>query len=181
LWEVPTQQLKDLGLKGLLPLLPLTHEGKRQEVVEEMIVALCEGEREERSELLSLAYALSSLLFRSQDEQQWLKWRFGMLDDLLEESWALQEILQRGMKQGIEQGVKQGIEQGVKQGVEQASEQALVLSRHTVLALVEHHAPSLLPMARAKIERITDLAALQDLILQVSIASCESEVHTHLE
>jgi hypothetical protein len=173
LWEVPTQQLKDLGLKGLLPLLPLTHEGKRQEVVEEMIVALCEGEREERSELLSLAYALSSLLFRSQDEQQWLKWRFGMLDDLLEESWALQEILQRGMKQGIEQGVKQG--------VEQASEQALVLSRHTVLALVEHHAPSLLPMARAKIERITDLAALQDLILQVSIASCESEVRTHLE
>jgi predicted transposase YdaD len=196
LWEVSTQQLKDLGLKGLLPLLPLTHEGKKQAVVEEVITELCKDDRQERSELLSLAYGLASLIFRSGDEQRWLKWRFGMLDDLLDESWAFQEILQKGLKrgldqgleqglkQGLEQGIKQGIKQGVEQGVEQGAEKALqedlLLSRHTFLALVEHYYPALVSLARAKIDGITEQAVLQNLILQISFASNESEARAHL-
>ena len=40
LWEVPTEELRALGLVGLLPLLPLTREGANPEVVEEIIEKL---------------------------------------------------------------------------------------------------------------------------------------------
>src|SRR6266849_4580471 len=54
LWEVPTEMLKQKGLEGLLPLLPLTQGGKSRKVVEETIAQLqATGHRD----LLPLSYA----------------------------------------------------------------------------------------------------------------------------
>jgi hypothetical protein len=45
LWEIPTEVFQQPGAEGLLPLLPLTRDGARREVVEEMIVRLLSAEK----------------------------------------------------------------------------------------------------------------------------------------
>jgi hypothetical protein len=67
LWKVPTQELKEKGLLGLLPLLPLTREGRRREVVEEIITLLMPSGEEPKRNLLIVTYVLASLAF-AQDE-----------------------------------------------------------------------------------------------------------------
>ena len=52
------EELKQPGLEGLLPLLPLTKNGDRREVVEEMIVALQTANKED---LLPIAYAVAAI------------------------------------------------------------------------------------------------------------------------
>src|SRR5579884_1128323 len=72
LWEIPTQVLKQKGLKGLLPLLPLTKGGTRREVVEEIITELAPAGEEPEGELLTLAYGFASLAFDKEADQDWL-------------------------------------------------------------------------------------------------------------
>jgi predicted transposase YdaD len=185
LWEIPTAQLKKLGLKGLLPLLPLTREGKSRAVVENVITELSVNRSQLETDLLSLTYGLASLSFVTEEDHNWLKRRFSMLDDLIKESWAFQEILQRGLEQGLEQGLEKGLEQGLEKGLEkgikQGREEALIPARHTLIALVERRYPSLMSLAREKAHAVSDMDALQNLILQVSLASHEDEVRTYLE
>jgi len=52
LWEIPGEFLKQEGIEGLLPLLPLTQNGVHHEVVDDMIVSL---DRAGKSDLLPLA------------------------------------------------------------------------------------------------------------------------------
>jgi predicted transposase YdaD len=165
LWDVPTAQLKGLGLKGLLPLLPLTREGKNTEVVEEVISELSACEGEARSQLLPLACSLASLNFSSDREKDWLRRRLSMLDDLIKESWFLQEILQQGREQGIEQERVQVLER----------------ERQVLVALVENRYASLVSLAKKKVEAISDMSVLQQLVLQLSIASGEDEARKYLE
>src|SRR5579859_4244898 len=67
LWELAPEVLKQQNLPGLLPLLPLTKDGKSQAVVEEMIECLQQAGRED---LLPLGYAFSALFFKTKREQQ---------------------------------------------------------------------------------------------------------------
>jgi hypothetical protein len=50
LWEVPTDEIRQLGVVGLYPLLPLTREGASTEVVEEVVTHL-EAEEEEETNM----------------------------------------------------------------------------------------------------------------------------------
>jgi hypothetical protein len=61
LWEVPAEVLKQAGLEGLLPLLPLTQGGKSREVVEEAIARL---QATGHQDLLPLSYAFAALVFK---------------------------------------------------------------------------------------------------------------------
>src|SRR5260370_14922292 len=47
LWEIPTKSLQQPGLEGLLPLLPLTQDGKRPGIVDEMIEGLIANQKTE--------------------------------------------------------------------------------------------------------------------------------------
>jgi predicted transposase YdaD len=116
LWEIPTEVFQQPGAEGLLPLLPLTRDGARREVVEEMILRLLSAQK---SELLPLGYIVAALVFKKDNERDWLNRRYGMLRDILKESWAFQDILREGLAVGIEQGREQGREQGIEQGREQ--------------------------------------------------------------
>jgi hypothetical protein len=60
LWEKSQEDLLKPGLESLLPLLPLTKDGNRREVVEEMLERLQEAER---TDLLSMAYTCAALAF----------------------------------------------------------------------------------------------------------------------
>ena len=66
LWEIPGAFLKQDGLEGLLPLLPLTQDGVRYEVVDDMIASL---EHAGKSHLLSLAFTFATLVFQSEKDR----------------------------------------------------------------------------------------------------------------
>ena len=80
-------------LVGLLPLLPLTQDGARREVVEEMITRLVSAEK---TESLWIGYALASRV---------LKRRFAMLEDILRDTPVYQEVLAEGLEKGLEKGL----------------------------------------------------------------------------
>jgi hypothetical protein len=95
LWEVPAEVLKQMGLERLLPLLPLTQEGNSRQVVEETIARL---QATGHQDLLPLSYAFAALVFTKSIDKLWLKERFEKMQDILEEFWAYQEMVQEGSK-----------------------------------------------------------------------------------
>jgi predicted transposase YdaD len=103
MWEIPTRDLLALGRRGLLPLLPLTREGRQPEVIEQAIDLLMPEGEEPCRDLLSLVYGFASLVFERND-QEWLRRRFAMLYDILRDSPAFQDIAREGFEQGIQQG-----------------------------------------------------------------------------
>jgi hypothetical protein len=69
LWEIPTQELLEMGLSDLAPLLVLTREGCKREVIEKAIELLDPPEGERKSELLTLTYGLASLILNDEVDQ----------------------------------------------------------------------------------------------------------------
>src|SRR5437588_3971017 len=153
LWEIPTETLKQPGLEGLLPLLTLTREGSRPETIDEMIEGLITSQK---TELLSIAYTLASLVFTKEDEREWLIERFAMYQDILQESWVYQEILQEGREQGL---------------------QAL---RQTLMSLMEMRFPALAPLAKQQTSTIKDPSVLQSVIVKLFAVQTAEEAEQYL-
>src|SRR5437763_4209504 len=89
------EALQQTGLVGLSALLPLTKDGARREVIEQMITQLVEAEK---TESLWIGYALAAKIMNH--DLKWLKWRFTMLSDFLRDSPVYQEVLEEGMEKG---------------------------------------------------------------------------------
>jgi predicted transposase YdaD len=158
-------------------LLPLTRDGKRIEVVEQMISELV---AHDNPDLLGFAYLFSALTFTNQDNQAWLKRRFAMFEDILEDSWAYQELIERGLQKGLQEGLqkgrKKGLQEGRKKGLQEGQKKGLQEGlRQAALTIVEAHFPALVPQANAWVERIHDPATLQHLILLLSLAKSAEE------
>lgn len=161
LWEVPAEVLKQPGLEGLLPLLPLTQGGKNREVVEETIARL---QATGHQDLLPLSYAFAALVLTETADKLWLKERFEKMHDILEESWAYQEMVQKGLLQGIEQGIEQGIGKGV------------LAMQQTAINVVIRSFADLEELARTKIAAINNLERLQQLILDLAISHTQEQM-----
>ncbi len=101
LGKLAARELLQTDLVGLLPLLPLTQDGARREVVEEMITRLVSAEK---TESLWIGYALASRVLK--DDLKWLKRRFAMLEDILRDTPVYQEVLAEGMEKGLEKGLE---------------------------------------------------------------------------
>ncbi len=145
LWEIPSIMLKQAGLEGLLPLLPLTQGGKRREVVEETIAEL---KVKGRLDLLPLSYAFAALVFTKKTDKLWLKERFEKMHEILEESWAYQEMVQQGLQQGLQQAA---------------------------INVVVARFADLQTLARTKIPPIDSSERLQQLIIDLSISHNQEE------
>lgn len=78
MWEVPAEVLLRPGMETLLPLVTLTADGKRHEVVGEMIQRLVATHN---TNLLSMAFNFAALVYTTPDEQQWLIERFEMYEE----------------------------------------------------------------------------------------------------
>jgi hypothetical protein len=98
---------------GLFPLLPLTKGGKEPEVVKTMVDRL--GEVRE-FDLLAVAHLLGGLVFKGTEREAFRK-RFSMFQDILEESWVYQEIIEQGLEKGLEKGRAEGSVQGQRQAL----------------------------------------------------------------
>lgn len=165
LWEIPTRELKEKRLVGLLPLLVLTHNGMRRDVVEEAIKGLTPQGEEPQAELLALTYGFASLTFENEEDQTWLIWRFAMLDDILRETRAFQEMAREGREQGLKEGLKEGLKD------------KLETLRQTLLQIVQARFPHsrLEEYAKEQVARINDPAVLQNLIVKISLSSTLDE------
>ncbi len=164
LWEVPPERLQQKGLEGLLPLLPLTQGAMeaRDTIVNDMIEGLRAAGKED---ILALGYAFAGRVYTTEADRKWLKRRFAMFEDFLEESWSYQEMVQKGVDKGFELGKKQGIELGEKQGIELGKKQgALDALRPTLVRFVEARFPELTALAQQQGERFTVPELLSDVI-----------------
>lgn len=166
LWEIPGAFLKQEGIEGLLPLLPLTQNGIRHEVIDDMIVSL---DLAGKSDLLPLAYAFASLVFKSAEDRDWLRKRFTMLsEDIFEDSWAYQEMIARGLQKGFEKGLHEGREKGLHEGELQAL-------RSVIADVVQERFPSLVTLVSSHIQKIEDTTLLRRLSVKLSAAQTVQE------
>ncbi len=144
LWEIPPERLQQKGLEGLLPLLPLTQGAKeaRDKIVNDMIEGLRAAGKED---ILALGYAFAGRVYKTKDDQKWLKRRFAMFEDFLEESWSYQEMVQKGIDKGIEIGELKAL-------------------RPTLVRVVKVRFPELAALAQQQAERFTMPELLNDVI-----------------
>lgn len=94
--------MRCIGLKGILPLVPLTQDGQDHDAIEYVIKKLQQPGVKKRDELLSLTYGLAGLVFENENDHDWLQRRFAMLEDILDESWTFRELKQKAHKEGHE-------------------------------------------------------------------------------
>ncbi len=131
-------------------LLPLTQDGVSRQVVDDMIVSL---EGAGKSDLLSLAYAFAALVFKSEQDREWLRRRFTMLsDDILEDSWAYQEMLAKGMEKGRMEAL-----------------------REAIMDVVRIRFPEIAERAHQRVYSIEDMDSLRRLNVKLSIAKDAQE------
>ncbi len=173
LWDIETDDVLKADHKSLLPLAPLTRQGRSRATVERVIEILYDDGKSPDAGLLALTYGLAALALKNKQEQKWLRERFAMLDEILEESWAFRELREKALTKGWEQGLAKGHEQGLEQGSMQALEE-------TLYSLVEVRFPGLLSLVRARRAQITNHRELQKLVIQVGTARDEQEARMHL-
>jgi hypothetical protein len=101
--DIPAEAILTQDWVGLLPLLPLTKGGKEPEVVKTMVDRL--GEARE-FDLLAIAHLLGGLVFKKGPEREAFRKRLSMFQDILEESWVYQEIIEQGLEKGRAEGRK---------------------------------------------------------------------------
>ncbi len=162
LYDIPADELLDAGLVGLLPLLPLTKDGARHEVVEKMITSLVFAER---TELLWFGYALASKVFKA--DLSWLRRRFAVFNDILRDTPIYQEVLEEGMEMGIEKGIEKGHQE--------ALQQELRRQREALLDIVLERFPKIARLTSKLIETIEDPAILLRLIVKMSTVQTAEE------
>jgi len=166
LYTIAADELLDTGLVGLLPLLPLTKDGARHEVVEKMITSLVSAER---TGLLWFGYALASKVFKA--DLNWLRRRFAVFNDILRETPVYQEVFEEGVEKGLEKGRLQGREEALQE----ALQQELQRQRQTLLDIVLERFPKIARLASKLIEAIDDPAILLGLIVKMSTVQTAEE------
>ena len=162
LWEMPAEVLKQPGVEGLLPLLPLTRDGTHREIVDEMIAGLNAAGRQD---LLPLGMAFVALVFNEPGDHEWVRSKFTM--DMLEESWAYREMVQKGLDKGLQQGLEKGRQEGLEKGVQ--------AQRETLLDIVQARFPELSSLAKKQTSHIKDPQVLRHLTVKISTVQTAQE------
>ncbi len=175
LGEWPPEVLLQRGEPGLLPLLPLTRGGASREAATKMFVDL---EAAGRTELIGIGATLASLVFSRENiaDLPWLHRRLCEMHNILRESPFYQEILQEGREEGLEKGLQEGLEKGLQEGLEKG----LQVLRETLLKVVQARFPKMVRLAKGQAAIIDDPAALESLIVKVSIAQDAKEARRAL-
>lgn len=153
LWELPARLFFQPGLEGLLPLVTLTQDGKRREIVDEMIKRLIASSK---TELLTFAYTFAALVFTGAGDHNWLTERFAMYKKDLEDSWAYQEILEEGREEGRE---------------------AL---RETLVDFLEVRYPMLVDLTKEQTSLIKDINGLRQVLHKVYSLQTAGEIEEYL-
>jgi predicted transposase/invertase (TIGR01784 family) len=172
LGKLSTQDLRRTGRVGLLPLLILTKDGARREVVEEIIIEL---EEAKQYNLLPITELLASLVFQNEADQDWLKGRFDMLDEVLRNTPAYQRILKKGRDEGLDEGLEKGLEKGLEIGRQDALQQELRRQRVVLQDVVKVRFPRIVHQTKKQINVIEDPEKLALLIIKMTTVPTAEE------
>ena len=178
LWELPREVFKKRQLEGLLPLLPLTSEGASREAVEEMITGL---QASGNKDLLSLGYAFAALVLEETADKEWLKRRFKMLEDVLEESWAYREMVREAGLKALRQGREEGRKEAEERAEKRAESKMLRRERALLVRYIKTRFPEHLALARECAEAITSSAELDDVIVKLFSLQETDDVSSYLQ
>lgn len=188
-WDMTAAELLAMNLPGLLPLLPLAKDGHRREVIDIMIDRMVEAEK---TESLWMGYMLATKALP--DDTLWLKRRFAMFNDFLQDSPVYQEFMAEAEARANEKAEARVAEANEKaearvakamKEVETEKMQALSRTRQafgeTLVNLVGVRFPELKVLARVCARDINDSDTLSDLLIKVSVAQEMEEVRKILE
>ncbi|HEX6556954.1 MAG TPA: hypothetical protein VF026_29600 [Ktedonobacteraceae bacterium] len=168
LGELGTEEIRRTGRVGLLPLLLVTKDGARYEVVEEVITRL---EVAEQYDLLPITKLLASLVLKSEADQVWLERRFALLDEILRNTPAYQKILKEGRAEGLEEGLEKGLEKGRQE----ALQQELQRQREALLDVIRARFPMIIRQAKKQVASIEDTSILLHLIIKMTTVPTAEE------
>lgn len=160
LWEMEGDVLKQDGLEGLLPLLPLTKNGTQHKAIEEMITLL---QTAGKQDLLPFGYSFAALLLKDVTEKDWLQRRFYLMQDILEESWAFQEMVNLGFSKGYGKGYDKGYDKGRGEGYGKGYDEGLDALRKVFMRFVQKRFPEQVELAQQVSTQISDMKILQTL------------------
>jgi flagellar biosynthesis/type III secretory pathway protein FliH len=152
---------------------------------DETIGSMIEGLRTAgKDDILALGYAFAGLVYKAEDDKQWLKRRFAVFHDILEDSWSYQEMVQKGIDQGLQKGLDQGLQKGLQKGLEQGVKQGELLAARSFLTrIIAKHFPQLSPLAQqkaAQLETVAELNNAIDKLLEVQTLEQASQVLTEI-
>ena len=144
--QLVPEDLIGLGNVELLTLLPLTRGGARQEMLEYMLQALRQHGDED---LEVIGFIFASLAVRKNEPTaNWLRKRFNMTEDIFSDIPLIRDIEERGELRSL---------------------------RQTLLIIIERRFPSLLAVAQQQAALMEDPHTLQEVILNLSLASKEED------
>jgi flagellar biosynthesis/type III secretory pathway protein FliH len=88
-----------------------------------------------------------------------------MLKDILEESWAYQEMVAQGLEKGLQQGLQEGEIQGL---------------REAVIVIITERFPDIADFAQKQVNTLSDAARLRHLIAATSKADSVQQIREAL-
>jgi hypothetical protein len=156
--EQSVEEFRRLNLDAFCMLMPLCKDGATYEVLEEVLERL---EKRNRKELVSIARFFAGKVLTSSADRKRLGRRFAMLRDFLQDSWTFQETLEEGREQGLEQGLEQGRTEEARQNIE---------------SFVETRFPTLFAWVQVRVEPITNLETLREILSMLYRANTVEEV-----
>jgi predicted transposase YdaD len=148
LWDMDPNLFWQPGREGILPLVILTTGNSCPEVIEAVIQRLIVAGKED---LLPVTKMLASLVCKNNPEySEWIDRRFAMLQDILRDTDAYQQILREGEEKGYKEGKEEGKEEG-----------KLLASRQMLINLIQVKFPEAVSLAKRSIDTVDDVEVLQ--------------------
>ncbi len=166
-YKMTADEVRQLGLSGLLPLMILTKDGGTYEIAEEIFASL---ESAGKWDSIGPAYVLASLVLGKDNvvEQQLLLRRLHEMHEMLNESPVYAEMTRLARERGLEIGLQQGLQQGMQQG-------QLQLLRQMISDIVVEKFPDLIALAEEKIDATSHVSTLRRVTLKLSTAQTLEE------
>lgn len=158
----------------LAPLLVMLVDKPDEKVLErERELILREEDEKKRADLLACAITIGSRYF----PRDFLLRYFREEVEMMREATIIDEWLEEKHREGFEKGIIKGREEGLKQGLQQGLRKAIIR-----LLISRFELPYLVGEAiEEKLEKITDLDALQDLVTVASRVSDLREFEDELD
>lgn len=170
LYNVPTEELRRRGGIGALPLLSLTRDGARHEVVDEIIHEI-QGRvtGEDREDLLGMSLSFASLAFEREDDQFWLVRRFAMLDDILNETPFVKFLEARAK-----------LREQVRASAREDQYEREVALKDVLISVVTARFPEVFRELQEQMEHFKNTELLNQLIVQISVANTVEEARQYI-
>ncbi len=105
-----------------------------------------------------------------------------MLHDILEESWAYQEMMQKGLEKGLKQGLEKGMEKGLQQGLQEGRQEGeLRALRLVIVDIVQERFPEILASVEKRVQTIDDPSLLRLVNVKMSTLPTAKEAQQYIQ